>query len=37
VSKFGTPAQGGVAIYDFNNESDWWNGEHGGVHPQPFP
>ena len=37
VGKFGTPAQGGVAIYDFNNQSDWWNGEHGGVHPQPFP
>ncbi len=36
VSKFGTAAQGGVAIYDLDNEPDWWDGEHRDVHPQPF-
>jgi hypothetical protein len=36
VNKFGTAAQGGVAIYDLDNEPDWWDGEHRDVHPQPF-
>jgi hypothetical protein len=36
VGKFGTAADGGVAIYDLDNEPSWWDGEHRDVHPQPF-
>ncbi len=36
VSKFGTAANGGVAIYDLDNEPDWWDGVHMDVHPKPF-
>ena len=36
VSKYGTAAQGGVAIYDLDNEPDWWDGVHRDVHPAPF-
>ncbi len=36
VSKFGTAAQGGVAIYDLDNEPSWWDAVHRDVHPAPF-
>jgi hypothetical protein len=36
VSKFGTAAKGGVAIYDLDNEPDWWDGGHIDVHPKAF-
>ena len=36
VSKFGTAAKGGVAIYDLDNEPSWWNAVHRDVHPVPF-
>ena len=36
VSTFGTAANGGVAIYDLDNEPSWWDGEHRDVHPNPF-
>lgn len=36
VSKFGTAAQGGVAVYDLDNEPSWWDAVHRDVHPQPF-
>jgi hypothetical protein len=35
VSKFGTAASGGVAIYDLDNEPAWWDAVHRDVHPQP--
>jgi hypothetical protein len=35
VSKFGTAANGGVAIYDLDNEPAWWDGGHRDVHPKP--
>lgn len=36
VSKFGTAASGGVAIYELDNEPSWWDGVHVDVHPLPF-
>jgi hypothetical protein len=36
VSKFGTAANGGVAIYDLDNEPSWWDAVHRDVHPIPF-
>ena len=36
VSKFGTAAKGGVAIYDLDNEPSWWDAVHRDVHPSPF-
>jgi len=35
VSKFGTAAHGGVAIYDLDNEPAWWDAVHRDVHPLP--
>ena len=35
VSKFGTAASGGVAIYDLDNEPTWWDAVHRDVHPLP--
>ena len=36
VSTFGTAANGGVAIYDLDNEPSWWDAVHRDVHPVPF-
>jgi Glycoside hydrolase family 44 len=36
VSKFGTAASGGVAVYDLDNEPTWWDAVHRDVHPSPF-
>jgi hypothetical protein len=36
VSTFDTAANGGVAIYDLDNEPSWWDAEHRDVHPAPF-
>ncbi len=36
VSKFGTAANGGVAVYDLDNEPTWWDAVHRDVHPAPF-
>ncbi len=36
VGKFGTAKDGGVAIYDLDNEPEWWDGVHIDVHPKPF-
>jgi hypothetical protein len=36
AGKFGTAANGGVAIYELDNEPDWWDGVHRDVHPLPF-
>lgn len=33
VSRFGTAANGGVAIYDLDNEPAWWDAVHRDVHP----
>jgi hypothetical protein len=33
VGKFGTAANGGVAVYDLDNEPAWWNAVHRDVHP----
>jgi Glycoside hydrolase family 44 len=35
VTKFGTAAAGGVAIYDLDNEPAWWDAVHRDVHPLP--
>jgi hypothetical protein len=35
VSKFGSAASGGVAIYDLDNEPAWWDAVHRDVHPLP--
>ena len=36
VGKFGDAAHGGVAIYDLDNEPEWWAGVHRDVHPTPM-
>lgn len=36
VSKFGTAANGGVAVFDLDNEPSWWDAVHRDVHPSPF-
>ena len=36
VSKFGTAAHGGVAVYDLDNEPTWWDAVHRDVHPTAF-
>jgi hypothetical protein len=36
VNRFGTAANGGVAIYDLDNEPSWWSSTHRDVHPLPF-
>ena len=36
VSKFGSAASGGVAVYDLDNEPTWWDAVHRDVHPAPF-
>ena len=36
AGKFGTAANGGVAIYDLDNEPTWWDAVHRDVHPKPF-
>ena len=36
VSRFGAATNGGVAIYDLDNEPSWWDAVHRDVHPSPF-
>jgi hypothetical protein len=36
VGQFSTAANGGVLIYDLDNEPPWWDAEHRDVHPNPF-
>lgn len=36
VGKFGTAANGGVAVYDLDNEPTWWDAVHRDVHPAAF-
>ncbi len=36
VGKFGTAANGGVAVYDLDNEPTWWDAVHRDVHPVAF-
>ncbi|MGO9275592.1 MAG: glycoside hydrolase family 44 protein [Terriglobia bacterium] len=36
VQTFGTAANGGVAVYDLDNEPDWWDSTQRDVHPLPF-
>jgi len=36
VGKFGKAANGGVAVYDLDNEPSWWNAVHRDVHPVAF-
>ena len=34
VTRFGSAAQGGVGIWELDNEPIWWSGNHRNVHPQ---
>jgi hypothetical protein len=36
VGKFGTAANGGVMVYDLDNEPSWWDATQRDVHPLPF-
>jgi hypothetical protein len=36
VGKFRSAANGGVAVYDLDNEPTWWNAVHRDVHPVAF-
>lgn len=33
VGTYGTAAQGGVAIWEMDNEPVWWSGGHRNIHP----
>ncbi len=33
VKQFGTAAKGGIAIYELDNEPEYWSGVHRDVHP----
>jgi len=35
VGKFGNAASGGVAIYELDNEPEWWDSTQADVHPTP--
>jgi hypothetical protein len=35
VKKFGAAANGGVMVYDLDNEPTWWDAVHRDVHPLP--
>jgi hypothetical protein len=36
VGKFGSAANGGVAVYSLDNEPTWWDAVHRDVHPVAF-
>ncbi len=36
AAKYGTAAQGGVAVWSLDNEPIWWMGNHKNIHLQPF-
>ena len=36
VGKFGDAASGGVAIYELDNEPEWWDSTQVDVHPSPL-
>lgn len=36
VGKFGNAASGGVAIYELDNEPEWWDSTQADVHPLPL-
>ena len=35
VGRFGNAASGGVAIYELDNEPEWWDSTQADVHPLP--
>jgi len=35
TKRFGSAANGGVAIYELDNEPEWWDGTQVDVHPLP--
>jgi uncharacterized protein (TIGR03437 family) len=36
VSRYGQANQGGVAVWDLDNEPIWWDGDHRDIHPDPY-
>ena len=34
VQRYGSAAQGGIAVWSLDNEPVWWDGTHRSVHPQ---
>ena len=36
AGQFGAAANGGVAIYDLDNEPEYWDSVHVDIHPKPF-
>ena len=36
VASYGKASQGGVALYELDNEPDLWNSTHRDVHPDPL-
>jgi uncharacterized protein (TIGR03437 family) len=36
AGKYGTAAQGGVAVWSLDNEPIWWMANHKNIHLQPF-
>jgi uncharacterized protein (TIGR03437 family) len=36
ISRYGQGNQGGVAIWDLDNEPIWWDTDHRDIHPNPY-
>lgn len=36
VSRYGKANQGGVAVWNLDNEPIWWDGDHRDIHPDPY-
>ncbi|HKE26253.1 MAG TPA: glycoside hydrolase family 44 protein [Bryobacteraceae bacterium] len=36
LTRYGKAAQGGVAIWELDNEPIWWDSTHRDIHPNPY-
>lgn len=36
LSRYGKGNQGGIAVWNLDNEPIWWDGDHRDIHPAPY-
>jgi len=36
LSRYGKGNQGGIAVWDLDNEPIWWDNDHRDIHPAPY-
>ena len=36
LSRYGKGNQGGIAVWDLDNEPIWWDADHRDIHPAPY-